>query len=106
MRRPNLFNARKVKHNNGKVVHTVSSHKIDDIDSRTEGFLALFAGDTGEIKPELQTPRSLNDARRARPRSFLVYVCFLHQYVCTNKRIIQVLDIDEVQCSTSNASRS
>ncbi|RXW14775.1 hypothetical protein EST38_g11079 [Candolleomyces aberdarensis] len=36
------------------VVHTVSLHEIDVINSRTQGFLALFAGDTGEIKPELR----------------------------------------------------
>lgn len=29
-------------------------HEIDVINSRTQGFLALFAGDTGEIKPELR----------------------------------------------------
>ncbi|KAK0224579.1 hypothetical protein EDD85DRAFT_233189 [Armillaria nabsnona] len=45
---------------------------LDIINRRAEGFLALFAGDTGEIKPELQTPRSRNGARRARPRSFLM----------------------------------
>ncbi len=28
-------------------------HERDDINSRTQGFLAFFAGDTGEIKPEL-----------------------------------------------------
>jgi RuvB-like protein 2 len=38
-----------------EVVHTVSLHEIDVINSRTQGFLALFAGDTGEIKPELRT---------------------------------------------------
>ena len=37
-----------------EVVHTVSLHEIDVINSRTQGFLALFAGDTGEIKPELR----------------------------------------------------
>ena len=36
------------------MVHTVSLHEIDVINSRTQGFLALFAGDTGEIKPELR----------------------------------------------------
>ena len=35
-------------------MHTVSLHEIDVINSRTQGFLALFAGDTGEIKPELR----------------------------------------------------
>ena len=36
-----------------EITHTVSLHEIDVINSRTQGFLALFAGDTGEIKPEL-----------------------------------------------------
>jgi RuvB-like protein 2 len=37
-----------------EVVHTVSLHDIDVINSRTQGFLALFSGDTGEIKPEVR----------------------------------------------------
>ncbi|WFD31653.1 DNA helicase [Malassezia sp. CBS 17886] len=37
-----------------EVMHTVSLHEIDVINSRTQGFLALFSGDTGEIKPELR----------------------------------------------------
>ncbi|PWN91446.1 putative RVB2-RUVB-like protein [Acaromyces ingoldii] len=37
-----------------EVTHMVSLHEIDVINSRTQGFLALFAGDTGEIKPELR----------------------------------------------------
>ncbi|OII78051.1 RuvB-like DNA helicase [Cryptosporidium andersoni] len=37
-----------------EVVHTVSLHDIDVINSRAQGFLALFAGDTGEIKPEVR----------------------------------------------------
>lgn len=37
-----------------EITHTVSLHEIDVINSRTQGFLALFAGDTGEIKPELR----------------------------------------------------
>ena len=36
-----------------QVVHTVTLHEIDVINSRTQGFLALFSGDTGEIKPEV-----------------------------------------------------
>lgn len=36
------------------MVHTVSLHEIDVINSRTQGFMALFAGDTGEIKSELR----------------------------------------------------
>ncbi|KAK9502388.1 hypothetical protein O3M35_011173 [Rhynocoris fuscipes] len=37
-----------------EVVHTVSIHEIDVINSRTHGFLALFSGDTGEIKSEVR----------------------------------------------------
>ena len=37
-----------------EVVHTVSLHEIDVISSGTQGFLALIAGDTGEMKPELR----------------------------------------------------
>lgn len=37
-----------------EVVHTVSMHEIDVINSRQQGFLALFAGDTGEIKVEVR----------------------------------------------------
>merc|ERR1711988_1468437 len=37
-----------------EVVHVVSLHEIDVINSRQQGFLALFAGDTGEIKSEVR----------------------------------------------------
>ncbi|EPY42010.1 RuvB-like protein 2 [Angomonas deanei] len=37
-----------------EVVHTVTLHEVDVINSRQQGFLALFAGDTGEIKPEVR----------------------------------------------------
>merc|ERR1711966_569743 len=37
-----------------EVVHTVNLHEIDVINSRSQGFLALFAGDTGEIRPEVR----------------------------------------------------
>merc|ERR1711977_12340 len=37
-----------------EVVHTVSLHEIDVINSRQQGFLALFAGDTGETKTEVR----------------------------------------------------
>lgn len=36
------------------VTHTVSLHEIDVINSRTQGFLALFSGDTGEIRSEVR----------------------------------------------------
>lgn len=32
----------------------VTLHEIDVINSRTQGFLALFSGDTGEIRPEVR----------------------------------------------------
>merc|ERR1719357_1311407 len=37
-----------------EVVHTVTLHEIDVINSRPQGFLSLFAGDTGEIKAEVR----------------------------------------------------
>ncbi|XP_063371920.1 ruvB-like 2 [Cydia amplana] len=37
-----------------EVVHTVTLHEVDVINSRTHGFLALFSGDTGEIKSEIR----------------------------------------------------
>lgn len=36
------------------VQHVVTLHEIDVINSRQQGFLALFAGDTGEIKVEIR----------------------------------------------------
>lgn len=37
-----------------QVSHSVSLHEIDVINSRTQGFLALFSGDSGEIKSEIR----------------------------------------------------
>lgn len=37
-----------------ETVHTLSLHEIDVINSRTQGFLALFSGDTGEIRSEIR----------------------------------------------------
>lgn len=37
-----------------EIVHTVSLHEIDVINSRSQGFLALFSGDTGEIRSEVR----------------------------------------------------
>jgi RuvB-like protein 2 len=37
-----------------EVVHVVSLHDMDVINSRAQGFVALFAGDTGEIKNEVR----------------------------------------------------
>lgn len=35
-------------------MHCVTLHEIDVINSRTQGFLALFTGDTGEIRAEVR----------------------------------------------------
>jgi RuvB-like protein 2 len=37
-----------------EVVHTLNLHEIDVVNSRSQGFLALFSGDTGEIKEEIR----------------------------------------------------
>ncbi len=37
-----------------EVVHTISLHEIDVINSRQQGFLALFSGETGEINSEIR----------------------------------------------------
>lgn len=37
-----------------EVVHTVTLHDIDVINSRAQGFMALFSGETGEIKSEVR----------------------------------------------------
>lgn len=38
-----------------EVVHTVTLHEIDVINSRAQGYLALFSGDTGEITTEVRS---------------------------------------------------
>jgi len=45
-----------------EVVHTVTMHEIDVINSRPQGFLSLFAGDTGEIKSEVRDQINLKVA--------------------------------------------
>ena len=35
-------------------IQTVSLHDIDVINSRSHGYLAVFSGDTGEIKNEVR----------------------------------------------------
>ncbi|KAK4775995.1 hypothetical protein SAY87_023956 [Trapa incisa] len=37
-----------------EIIHSVTLHEIDVINSRTQGFLALFTGDTGEIRSEVR----------------------------------------------------
>jgi RuvB-like protein 2 len=45
-----------------EVVHTVTLHEVDVINSRQQGFLALFSGDTGEIKQEVRDQINLKVA--------------------------------------------
>ncbi|KAI0225444.1 RuvB-like protein 2 [Massospora cicadina] len=45
-----------------EVVNVVSLHDIDVVNSRSQGFLALFSGDTGEIKPEVRDQINLKVA--------------------------------------------
>ena len=35
-----------------EVAHNIALHEVDVINSRQQGFLALFTGDTGEVRPE------------------------------------------------------
>lgn len=87
-----------------EVVHTVSLHEIDVINSRTQGFLALFAGDTGEIKPELrnQIDTKVAEWREEGKAEIIPGVggCFAVaslDYTLTRQRThFQVLFIDEV----------
>ena len=69
-------------------VHTVTLHAILVINSRTQGFFALFAGDTDEIKPDL---RNTKDAEwfekgkvasiiRVRSSLFNVKIFFFYTY--------------------------
>ena len=82
-----------------EVVHTVSLHEIDVINSRTQGFLALFAGDTGEIKPELrnQINAKVAEWREEGKAEIIPGVCAHMQRAYTRTDFAtQVLFIDEV----------
>jgi RuvB-like protein 2 len=84
-----------------EVVHTVSLHEIDVINSRTQGFLALFAGDTGEIKPELRDQINTKVAEwREEGKAEIIpgvrRISSVH-FVCSGLTCLQqVLFIDEV----------
>lgn len=55
------------------VTHTVSLHEIDVINSRQQGFMALFAGDTGEIADTVREQIDLKVAEwRSEGRAKLV----------------------------------
>jgi RuvB-like protein 2 len=46
-----------------ETVHTVSLHEIDVINSRSQGFLALFSGETGEISNDVRDQIDLKIAQ-------------------------------------------
>merc|ERR1711988_2100894 len=70
------------------VVHTVSLHDIDVINSHSQGFLALFAGDTGEIKPEVreQIDNKISEWREEGKAEILPGVLFIDE--------VHMLDIE------------
>jgi len=69
-------------------VHTVTLHEIDVINSRTQGFLALFAGDTGEIKSEVreQIDQKVSDWRSEGKAELVPGVLFIDE--------VHMLDIE------------
>lgn len=71
-----------------ELVHVVSLHEIDVINSRTQGFLALFAGDTGEIKQEVreQIDNKLTEWKEQNKAEVIPGVLFIDE--------IHVLDIE------------
>jgi len=71
-----------------EVVHVVSLHDIDVINSRAHGFLALFAGDVGEIKPEVrdQIDRKVAEWREEGKAEFVPGVLFIDE--------VHMLDIE------------
>lgn len=71
-----------------EVVHVVSLHEIDVINSRQQGFLALFAGDTGEIKAEVreQIDTKVAEWREEGKAEIVPGVCFIDE--------VHMLDIE------------
>jgi len=71
-----------------EVVHTVNLHEIDVINSRSQGFLALFAGDTGEIKQEVreQIDTKVNEWREEGKAEIVPGVLFIDE--------VHMLDIE------------
>ena len=77
----------------------MSLHEIDVINSRTQGFIALFAGDTGEIKPELrnQINAKVAEWREEGKAEIIPGVSkSLSHVALLLKTCVQVLFIDEV----------
>jgi RuvB-like protein 2 len=70
------------------MVHSVTLHEIDVINSRTQGFLALFTGDTGEIKSEIRqrVDAKVNEWREEGKGEFAPGVLFVDE--------VHMLDIE------------
>ncbi|KAK2828819.1 hypothetical protein Q5P01_019853 [Channa striata] len=77
-----------------EVVHTVSLHEIDVINSRTQGFLALFSGDTGEIKSEVreQINAKVCEWREEGKAEIIPGVLFIDEFfiMATNRGITRI----------------
>lgn len=71
-----------------EIVHMVSLHEIDVINSRAQGFLALFSGDTGEIKAEVreQINAKVNEWREEGKAEIVPGVLFIDE--------VHMLDIE------------
>jgi hypothetical protein len=71
-----------------EVVHVVSLHEMDVINSRSQGFLALFSGDTGEIKQEVrdQIDQKVSDWREEGKAEIVPGVLFIDE--------VHMLDIE------------
>ena len=94
-----------------EVVHTVSLHEIDVINSRTQGFLALFAGDTGEIKPELRDQINTKVAEwREEGKAEIIpgvsISCLRAMIHLLKAHTCRYCSSTKSTCSTLNASRS
>lgn len=70
------------------VTHTVSLHEMDVINSRQQGFLALFAGDTGEISETIrdQIDNKVAEWREEGRASLVAGVLFIDE--------VHMLDMD------------
>merc|ERR1711990_590457 len=71
-----------------EVVHTVTLHEIDVINSRAQGYLALFSGDTGEITAEVraQINKKVGEWREEGKADILPGVLFIDE--------VHMLDIE------------
>jgi len=70
------------------VRHCVSLHEMDVLNSRAQGFLALFAGDAGEVRPEVrsQIDAKVNEWREEGKCRLLPGVLFIDE--------VHILDVE------------